>query len=37
LYKQTVEKWDNLTASNTKANSTQPIRKNSKKTIAPIA
>ncbi len=37
LYKQTVEKWDNLTASKTKANSTQPIRKNSKKTIAPIA
>jgi DNA repair photolyase len=36
LYKPTVEKWDNLTASTTKANSTRPIRKNSKKTIAPI-
>jgi len=36
LYKPTVEKWDNLTASTTKANSTQPIRNNSKTTIAPI-
>lgn len=36
LYKQTVENWDNLTASKTKAKSTRPIRKNSKKTIAPI-
>jgi DNA repair photolyase len=36
LYKPTVEKWDNLIASNTKAKSTQPIHKNSKTTIAPI-
>lgn len=36
LYKPTVEKWDDLTASPTKAKSTRGIRQNSKQRIASI-